>query len=154
MGLRKPAFTKYEAVILLDGYLDALSGRLSRQASVRRVSKDLRTLAINQGISIDESYRNVNGITFQMSRMESAYQGQTISISRTKLFDEIVSLYRNNRQEYETILKEAIKMAAERSSVKENFKNYGSITFLMGFDPRSHKCLCRTPSLPEPRRNA
>jgi hypothetical protein len=124
MGLRKPAFTKYEAVILLDGYLDALSGRLSRQASVRRVSKDLRTLAINQGISIDESYRNVNGITFQMSRMESAYQGQTISISRTKLFDEIVSLYRNNRQEYETILKEAIKMAAERSSVKENFKNY------------------------------
>ena len=38
MGLRKSAFTKYEAVILLDGYLDALSGRLSRQASVRRVS--------------------------------------------------------------------------------------------------------------------
>ena len=32
--------------------------------------------------------------------------------------------------------------------------NLGSITFLMGFDPRSHKCLCRTPSLPEPRRNA
>jgi len=30
----------------------------------------------------------------------------------------------------------------------------GSITFLMGFDPRSHKNLYRTPSLPEPRRNA
>ena len=33
-------------------------------------------------------------------------------------------------------------------------EKFGSITFLMGFDPRSHKCLCRTPSLPEPRRNA
>ena len=32
--------------------------------------------------------------------------------------------------------------------------NNGSITFLMGFDPRSHKNLYRTPSLPEPRRNA
>lgn len=31
---------------------------------------------------------------------------------------------------------------------------FGSITFLMGFDPQSHKSLCRTPSLPEPRRNA
>jgi len=124
MGLRKSAFTKYEAVILLDGYLDALSGRLSRQASVRRVSKDLRALAINQGFPIDESYRNVNGITFQMCRMESAYQGQTVSISSTKLFDEIVTLYRDNRQEYETILKEAMKMAAERSSVEESFKIY------------------------------
>ena len=54
--------------------------------------------------------RNVNGISFQMASMESAYRGETIMKPATRLFKEIVDLYRNNRNEYEILLKKDLRI--------------------------------------------
>ena len=71
--VRQIPFTKYEAALLLDAYLKVLSGELSRVDSVKNCSQLLRLMAVNEGFEIDETYRNVNGISFQMASMESAY---------------------------------------------------------------------------------
>ena len=84
----------YEAVLLLDAYLSVINGVQSRTRAIKKVSDDLRKMAINNGIMIDETYRNVNGIQFQMASMESAYIGRTILKPTIKLFLEVVTLYR------------------------------------------------------------
>ena len=50
--------------------------------SVKKCSQLLRAMAVNSGIEIDDIYRNVNGISFQMASMESAYQGKIVSTKR------------------------------------------------------------------------
>ena len=55
-----------------------LDGKLSRKEAIQIVSVKLRELAKKQNVFIDDVYRNVNGITFQMHSMESVYKGYTV----------------------------------------------------------------------------
>lgn len=100
-------FSQHEAVLLLDAYLNSIATGKPRLQAVKKVSADLRRSAINNGIEIDDVYRNVNGIHFQMASMESAYLGRTVQKPATKLFTQTVALFRENRDEYDKILKEA-----------------------------------------------
>ncbi len=68
-------------------------------------------MAIRRGLEIDDKYRNISGIHFQMASMESAYEGITIFKPATRLFMETVELYRGNRNHYDRILAEAKNMA-------------------------------------------
>lgn len=101
------AFSMYEAVLLLDAYLSVISGVQLRTQAIKKVSDDLRKMAINNGLMIDETYRSVNGIRLQMESMESAYRGKRIKMPATKLFAEVVMLYRESRNKYDEILREA-----------------------------------------------
>lgn len=103
-------FSQHEAVLLLDAYLNSIATGKPRLQAVKKVSADLRRSAINNGIEIDDVYRNVNGIHFQMASMESAYLGRTVQKPATKLFTQTVALFRENRDEYDKILKEARSM--------------------------------------------
>ena len=87
----------YEAVILLDGYLEVKNKNMSRSKIIENVSKDLRKMAINQGIEIDDIYRNRNGISYQIQSMDSAFQGHKIYVPATKLFKETVRIYREEQ---------------------------------------------------------
>lgn len=110
MAERQKTWDQYEAVVLLEGFLDILSNNFSRNEVIDRVSHDLRTMAINQGYEIDDIFRNKNGITFQMKSMESAYLGYTVMKPASRLFTETVALYRNSPSEYEKMRKEAREM--------------------------------------------
>ena len=59
MNVRPPAWDKYEAVILLEGMIDIKQHDMPRNIVVERVSQDLRKMARNRGIEIDELFRNV-----------------------------------------------------------------------------------------------
>lgn len=107
-------FTKYEAALLLDSYLKVLSGELSRMDAIKNCSRMLRAMAINSKTEIDDIYRNVNGISFQMASMESAYQGRTIMKPATRLFTEMVQLFRDDNKEYHDLLNKAKDMAATK----------------------------------------
>ena len=97
--------------MLLDAYLRMLSGDASRRDAVKDCSDALRRMAINKDMEIEDAYRNIGGISFQMASMESAYRGKTITKPATKLFTETVFMYRNDRKKYEGLLKEAKLMA-------------------------------------------
>jgi len=130
---RQPAWTLHEAAILLDGYLETVKGGLPKLRIIKRVSENLRTMALNNGIDIDAVYRNENGIAFQMQSMESAYLGYTVKGKpATKLFANTVELHNSDRQQYEKILKEAKAMIEGEMTIKEYFAewlgNHGSKT--------------------------
>ena len=126
MALRIP-WDIEEAVLMLDMLLKSIDGKLTRKEAIRQVSEKLRRRAVNRGITIDDIFRNENGITFQMSALEVAYTGRKTKLKQpTKLFVETVNLYRNNRELYEEILKEA-ENVVEPTSVQDKFCSYLSM---------------------------
>ena len=103
----QPKWDIYESVVLLEGYLYSLEKSVPRSHIISRVSSDLRIMAVHRGMNIDEVYRNVSGISYQMQSMDSAYKGKKIYVSATKLFQETVSIYRNQNSRFQELLKEA-----------------------------------------------
>lgn len=74
----QPKWDIYESVVLLNGYLLACKKSEPRAYIIRRVSADLRAMAIHRGRKIDEIFRNENGISYQMQSVDSAYKGRKI----------------------------------------------------------------------------
>lgn len=102
----QPKWDKYESALLLEAVLNVDAGKEGRTEAIKRISLTLRKLAINRGLFIDDTYRNVNGITFQFQSMEFAALGKQSQMNKTgsKIFDEVVALYRDKTTEYNRIL--------------------------------------------------
>lgn len=97
-GNRQPKWDIFEAVILLDGYLEALQENQPKARIAKRISADLRQMAVNRDIKIDNIYRNENGISYQIQSMDSAFKGKKVYVPATKLFEEAVELYCTDRE--------------------------------------------------------
>ena len=103
---------KYEAAILLEAVLNVEANIESKTDAIERVSKQLRTIAKNRGFSIDDVYRNTNGISMQMAAMKATvFELESKMRSHSKVFCEIVAIYNTNKSEYDAILKQAYNWA-------------------------------------------
>ena len=110
-----------EAIIMLDFLLKNINGEINRKEAISAVSKELRERAIRNGIEIDYVFRNINGITLQMSCMEYILTDGKCGLAKSvKVFHEAVELYRNNNPAYLRLLKEARKMPKSKS-VQDRF---------------------------------
>ena len=120
-GNKQPKWDIYEAVILLDGYLEWLNTNQPKTKIIKRISADLRRMATNRGTEIDDIYRNENGISYQIQSIDSAYKGKKVYVPATRLFKETVELYRTDAERYIEILEEAKSMVAAKQNNKEAF---------------------------------
>lgn len=119
--VKQKAWDMHEAAILLETVALLHEGKVDRKTAIADVSGKLRSMAVKSGLEIDEIYRNIAGITFQMYSMESAYVGYTMRKPATKLFLEAVKMMREQPQEYERILQEAKELIGENRSVEEKY---------------------------------
>lgn len=112
-----------EAVIMLNALISAREGRMSRKDAIEAVSSELRARAKRNGIEADDIFRNVNGITLQMSTMEyiltDGEKGMKKS-SMSKLFQDVVAMYRNDRATYEKMLREA-RNVPDTKSIQDQY---------------------------------
>ena len=129
LSSKQPRWDIYEAVILLEGYLETLQGIQSKSQIIKRISADLRRMAINRGVEIDDVYRNENGISYQIQSMDSAFKGQKVYVPATKLFTDAVTLYRTDNEEYQKILGEAKGMITIKQSNREAFLVWAKSAF-------------------------
>lgn len=118
---RQIKWNQYEAAILLDAYLKILTSGSPFSKIVEDTSKKLRVMAVNNGLAIDDTYRNINGIILQMYSMESAYLGYKKRIPATKLFTDVVRVYQEDRKVYNEWLTKANVMADPNQKDKETF---------------------------------
>lgn len=109
MAKRIP-WDEFEAAILLDAYLSVEKDLLPRQEAITSVSCMLRERAIGKGMDIDPVFRNENGISLQLGAMQYVMtDGEKGIVHAPKIFRFIVDLYYDNPEEYELVLKEAIR---------------------------------------------
>lgn len=129
LSSKQPRWNIYEAVILLEGYLETLHGIQSKSQIIKRISADLRRMAVNRGVEIDDVYRNENGISYQIQSMDSAFKGQKVYVPATKLFTDAVTLYRTDNEGYQKILGEAKGMITAKQNNREAFLVWAKSTF-------------------------
>lgn len=122
MAVRVPWDMK-EAVIMLDALIAANEGRITRKEAIESVSVELRARAKRNGINVDDIFRNVNGITLQMSTMEYILtDGKAGLKKRTmpRLFRDAVAMYKNDRVTYERTLREA-RNVSDTKSIQDQY---------------------------------
>ena len=127
--MKRILFDKFEAAILLDGYLQTLNGKDRKQA-VKEVSESLRKMAVNRGLTIDKTFRNFTGIFMQMAVIEYLYTNGRLGLKHTsKLFSHLIDLYRTDSESYKKILNDAKTKIGEQASIpveaKEEIESYG-----------------------------
>lgn len=109
MGKQIP-WNKYEAALLLDTYLKVDRKELKWKEAVASLSKFLRARRKNQGFSVDEKFRNVNGINLQLALiqnvMTNGHRGLKSS-KPAKIFYDIAALYHSNEKAFWDLLQEA-----------------------------------------------
>lgn len=82
MAIRIP-WDDCEAAYLLYELIRVLNNEISRKEAIQLVSNTLRKRALKRGVLIDDVFRNINGITLQMSVMEYIYTDGKYSLQGT-----------------------------------------------------------------------
>ena len=109
-----------EALILLNALLKVLNEGYPRKQAVEEVSATLRQRAIAKGIEIDDTFRNINGISMRMEEMRYILtNGEKGLNCPSKVFRQAVDLYKNNRTEYENLLREAKSLGEQETTFEK-----------------------------------
>lgn len=107
MAMRIP-WDKYETAILIDACIQIINNKMDKNAIIKIISEKLRNRAVNSGLVIDNVYRNENGIRMQMTIIMSIIQDENPGLyNASKLFYEMVEMYRADYKRFSSILKEA-----------------------------------------------
>ena len=108
--MRQPAWDKFEVALLIDACEKVNSGSQAKQPIVKSLSEGLRNRAISQGLSIDDVFRNENGIALQMFKMDYLLtDGKKGLPGASKFYSEIVLLKNNDPAAFSEILEQAKK---------------------------------------------
>lgn len=111
---------KYEVALLIDACEKVLNKQQSKPQIVAWLSSALRKRAQANGISIDDIFRNENGISLQMTKMDYLLSDGKIGLpGASKLYSEIAQLRKSNPTEFKKILSEA-KKQVDKSAVEIN----------------------------------
>lgn len=114
-----------ETAILVDYFMQFKNGKVTRQDAISKASKELRVRAVRLGWKIDDIFRNENGITMQMVKIEDLFTGTNRHLSKApQVFENVVDQYINNRASFDRVLKRARSMNNGNSSVEEKFFNW------------------------------
>lgn len=121
MALRVP-WDKQETAILIDAYLRVKNKELSQLEAVKEVSFSLRRRVVHSGLEIDDVFRNINGISMQMKIIGGLIDERPSGLhSSTKIFKDMVDLYKNNPHVFNKILIQAKGECAMQENVQEKF---------------------------------
>lgn len=113
--MRQPRWERDEVVLLVSEYFRTKDSVVERERSIEIVSKILRNRAIKKGISINQKYRNIAGITMKFGNIQALDQKAIeeghkglINVSvleQTIVFEYVLKPEKINQEAYFTIMK-------------------------------------------------
>lgn len=132
---------KFEVALLIDACNQVLNKKIAKPEIVSRLSAALRSRAVEQGVEIDEIFRNESGISLQMTKMDYLLADGKIGLpGASKLYAEIAELSKSNPADFAKLLVEAkeqigVKEARVNMSNKEMFSQWLSVNTPKIFKP-------------------
>lgn len=112
---------KYEVALLIEAYQNIKQGRVDKNTALVSLSHNLRKRAQNEGLEIDDTFRNMNGMQWQFLNIERAFAGESPELSRvSQLFGEMVELYSENSKEFQKILEEAHRKITKKIELSDD----------------------------------
>ena len=118
-------WNELETALLIDAYIGVRDGIVSSELAVSRLSFLLREYGKARGIEVDDVFRNFNGISMRMSEIQNLFNGGQGGLRNTsKLFIEMVEMYKTNRKRFNSILAEAKGVTNLVRSYKTSFHEW------------------------------
>ena len=119
---RRVLWDAEETAILVHAYIQVKSELLFEDEAIKFVSNTLRERALRKGMDIGATFRNENGITMQMTKIEDLFSGGKFRLSPPpQVFVDVVNLYKKNRPAFNDLLQQAIGGSPLASSLEEAF---------------------------------
>lgn len=117
----------HEIALLFDMYEQVSAGRNIHDAAAA-LSKILRQKAVCEGKTVDEKFRNYNGMMFYLRRVEYLFSGGRSGMpDQQRSVLAMWDVYQNDQPRYQEILKEAKALIdSEKSPFAEAFFAYAS----------------------------
>lgn len=110
---------EYETALLIDTFWQIEKTPNRKQELIKGLSDALRQKAVNSGLTIDEKFRNVNGITMQLSPIAHAFFPERPSLTSSVMFNSMVELYKTDREAFNKTLAIAKFMVVGESVMTE-----------------------------------
>lgn len=130
---KRITWDKYETALLIEGFWKIENKLASRSDVISVLSKALRKKAVNQGITIDDTFRNENGISMQLSNIAKAFFPNRPAMHRTAIFDEMAELYRTDKKQFNELLEEARSLVdgntLDSDKKMVNWANLGNMSY-------------------------
>ena len=119
---RRVLWDAEETAILVHAYIQVKSELLFEDEAIKFVSNTLRERAMRKGMDIGATFRNENGITMQMTKIEDLFSGGKFRLSPPpQVFTDVVNLYKKNRPAFNDLLQQAIGGSPLSTSPEEDF---------------------------------
>lgn len=106
-NVSKVNWDEFETALLIEAFWKIENNKSCRKEVLTKLSSDLRKRAINKGMKIDDTFRNLNGMFLQLSNISASFFSERSSMHKTAMFDNVVNIYKNNIDEFNKILAEA-----------------------------------------------
>lgn len=107
---RQPSWDQFEVALLVDAYIRIVENGENKKDVLQALSTQLRNKAQNEGLVIDATFRNLNGMMWQIGFVECAFKNTGYGKHMpSKLFQQIVDLYQNQKDEFNKLLEMAIE---------------------------------------------
>lgn len=130
MAKRIP-WNEYETAVLISACSDYNAGKCTKEEAIDYVSKVLRKRAEENGIKIDDVFRNKKGITMQFMLVNELLTHQKCGLrGASKLFINMIELYNSDRTKFQEILMEAKKTVGINKTNQEQFTEWLSCQLL------------------------
>lgn len=108
---RQPTWDKYEVALLINSYIQIKNGTEEKTHELKKLSEKLRRKAENEGLIIDETFRNLNGMQWQLGFVDCAFNNKNFGThSPSKMFRKMVDMYQNEKESFDEILRVAEEM--------------------------------------------
>lgn len=118
---RQPTWDKYEVALLVEAYLAIEKDNTKKMEILQELSSALRRKAINEGMDIDDTFRNLNGMQWQLGFIKCAFINSGYGSHRpSKMFREIVNMYLNDKEKFDELLAEAKQKSSQLENKNQN----------------------------------
>lgn len=118
---------KYETALLIEAFWKIENDKQSRSVVLQELSDSLRKKAVNQGIAIDDTFRNLNGMQIQLSCIAVTFYPNRPAMHKNAIMEEMADLYKKDRAAFNLILAEAHKMVA----IEDNCSAKGKLSSIL-----------------------
>lgn len=99
---------QYEAALLVEAFWKTEEAPSIKEKILIDLSNKLRRRAINKGVKIDDTFRNVNGMKMQVNKVEAFFYPERPHLNKGgSVLIAACELYKTNRSEFNRILMEA-----------------------------------------------
>jgi hypothetical protein len=137
--MREKNWDKYEVALLIEAFL-AIEDGADKILTLENLSSKLREMARIDGFDVDDRFRNLNGMQWQLGYIKLILKGAELKNRKApKIFLEGVQIYKEHRDIYLELLREAyekIGQGTKEMTAEERKQNF--IKWLEAFNGK--KC--------------